>query len=74
MQACCVCRLANFIAAAVLGLSVKTFVYSSVIDHALAAAEPAELLRIDIVAPLGVLALLLLLAGFRQRRRGAPDQ
>lgn len=63
--------LGRFAAAAVLGIGVKTFLYTSVIHHALGAAEPAELLRIDIVAPLVLLALLLLLAGLIQRRRAA---
>lgn len=58
----------QFISASVLGIAVKSYLYSNVIHAALTASEPADLLQADIVAPLIVLALLLLLAGFIQRR------
>lgn len=66
--------LGQFVAATVLGISVKAYLYSSVIHAALATAEPADLLRKEVVAPLVVLALLLLLAGFIQRRRDASGR
>lgn len=61
--------LGRFLAAAVLGLSVKTFLYSRVIHHTLGAAEPSELLWRNVVPPLVLLALLLLLARRILRRR-----
>ena len=61
--------LGRFFAAAVLGLSVKSFLLSSVIYHTLGAAEPSELAWRDIVLPLILLALLLLLARRILRRR-----
>ena len=61
--------LGRFLAAAVLGLSVKTFLYSRVIHHTLGAAEPSELLWRNVVPPLILVALLLLLARLILRRR-----
>lgn len=66
--------LGPFFSAAVLGISVKSYLYSSVIHAALDAAEPADLLRAEVVAPLIVLALLLALAALIQRRRRAPGR
>ena len=64
--------LTPFFAAAVLGVALKAFLYSSAIHAALAANQPADLLRIEVVAPLVLLAGLLLLAGFIRRRRRSP--
>lgn len=63
--------LGRFFAAAVLGLGVKTFLYSHVIHRALGAAEPAEQAWQEIAPPLVLLALLLLLARLILRRRAA---
>jgi len=51
-------------------------VYSSVIHHALDAADPADLLRVEAVLPLILLALALLAARALRRRRGRspPDR
>lgn len=66
--------LGRFLAAAVLGLSVKAFLLSSAIHHTLGAAEPSQLAWRDIVLPLVLLALLLLLARLIQRRRGVAGR
>lgn len=66
----------RFVAAAAIGLGVKAYVYSSVIHHALDAADPADLLRVEAVLPLILLALALLAARALRRRRGRspPDR
>jgi len=63
--------LGRFLAAAVLGLGVKTALYSHVIHRTLEAAEPAERAWQEIALPLVLLALLLLLARLIFRRRAA---
>lgn len=60
--------LPRFLAATVLGLVVKNYVYSSAIHGALGAATASELLRASTLAPLLLLALLLLLGGLVRRR------
>lgn len=56
--------LGRFLLAAVLGIGIKSFLYTSAIHHALEAAAPAELLGRDVVLPLLLLAILTLLAGW----------
>ena len=51
-----------------IGLGVKAYLYSSVIHHALEAAEPADLLRAEAVLPLIALALALFAARALRRR------
>ena len=54
------------------GFGVKAYLYSSVIHHALEAADPADLLRAEAVLPLIRLALALFAARMLQRRWGRP--
>lgn len=60
--------LGRFLAAAAIGFGVKAYLYSSVIHHALDAAEPADLLRAEAVLPLILLALALFAARLLLRR------
>lgn len=64
--------LGRFLAAAAIGFGVKAYLYSSVIHHALEAADPADLLRAEAVLPLILLALALFAARMLQRRWGRP--
>ena len=48
----CALPLGRFLAAAAIGFGVKAYLYSSVIHHALEAADPADLLRAEAVWPL----------------------
>lgn len=60
--------LGHFIVASLIGISVKAFLFSNVIYHAVAASGPADMLRHEIIVPLLVLVGLLFLARFIQRR------
>lgn len=60
--------LPRFLVATALGLVVKNYVYSRAIRGALGAATASELLRMPTLAPLLLLALLLLLGGLVRRR------
>lgn len=60
--------LGRFIAATVIGLCVKAFLFSNVIYHAVAASSPADMLRYEIIVPLLLLVGLLFLARFIRRR------
>ena len=72
----CALPLGRFLAAAVIGFGVKAYLYSSVIHHALEAAEPADLLRAEAMWPLIALALALFAARALRRRWGRlpPDR
>jgi len=63
--------LGPFLAAAAIGFAVKASLYSTAIHHALEAAEPAQLLRLEILLPLLALAAAVLAARALQRRRAA---
>lgn len=60
--------LGRFLAAAAIGLGIKAYLYSSVIHHALEAADPADILRAETILPLIVLALAMF-AGRALRKR-----
>lgn len=62
--------LGRFLAAAAIGFGLKAFLYSSVIHGALEAADARDLLRVEAVLPLILLALLLFAARILRRRRG----
>lgn len=65
--------LGRFLAAAAIGFGLKAFLYSSAIHRIMETAELRHLLRPELLLPLVLLALLLLLIRFAQRRRaGAP--
>jgi len=62
--------LGRFLAAAAIGFGLKAFLYSSVIHGALEATDARDLLRVEAVLPLILLALLLFAARILRRRRG----
>lgn len=59
--------LPRFLSATVLGLAVKTYLYSSALGVA-GAASPADLMRLQVLGPLILIALLLLLGRLALRR------
>lgn len=69
--------LLRFLAATALGLAVKSYVYSSALGGASGAAAPSDLMRLEVLGPLILIALLLLLGRFAltraARKRGAPS-
>jgi uncharacterized membrane protein YdjX (TVP38/TMEM64 family) len=56
--------LFRFLSATVLGLAVKTYLYSSALGGVAGATSPAELMRLQVLGPLILIALLLLLGRF----------
>jgi uncharacterized membrane protein YdjX (TVP38/TMEM64 family) len=56
--------LARFLPATVLGLAVKSYLYSSALGGAAGADSPADLMRLEVLGPLVLIALLLLLGRF----------
>ena len=60
--------LRPFLSAAVIGISIKTFLYTTTIYRAVNMTDPSELIRIETMAPLVILALLFILALFFQHR------
>lgn len=50
-------RLSHFIVAAILGISIKSFIYARVIYSASASASPAVLLDLTVIGPLVVLSI-----------------
>lgn len=66
--------LAHFLPATVLGLAVKSYLYASALGGAAGARSPADLVRLEVLGPLVLIALLLLLGRFALRRRArGPD-
>jgi membrane protein DedA with SNARE-associated domain len=66
--------LARFLPATVLGLAVKSYLYASALAGAAGARSPADLVRLEVLGPLVLIALLLLLGRFALRRRArGPD-
>lgn len=63
--------LAGFTAAAVIGFGLKSFLYSSVIHRALAAADARDLLRAEAAPLLFLLALVLLAVRLLRRQRAS---
>lgn len=61
-------RFQSFVAATVIGMGAKAYLFSNVIYHAVSATGPVDMLRREIVVPLLVLIGLLLLARYIQRR------
>ena len=51
-----------FLLAAIIGLSIKTFLYATAIHGALKASDPYELVRMETMTPLMILVLLFVLA------------
>lgn len=60
--------LPSFLTASAIGHAVKSFLYSSAISELIESAAPSDLLRLEILAPLVVIALLLLLGRLAQKR------
>ncbi len=60
--------IGTFLAAAAIGFGLKAFLYSSVIHGALEAADVRDLLRVEALLPLVLLALLLFAAARILRR------
>lgn len=69
--------LLSFLPATALGLAVKSYVYSSA-TAGVVGAGPADLIRVEVLAPLILIALLLLLGRFAlgraARRRGGRSR
>lgn len=51
-------KLSHFILAAILGISIKSFIYARVIHSASASASPAVLLDLVVIGPLVVLSIV----------------
>ena len=66
--------LLPFLLAALIGLSIKTLLYTTAIHGAMKASDPSELIRIETMAPLGILTLLFVLAHFFQRHLSRIDK
>jgi uncharacterized membrane protein YdjX (TVP38/TMEM64 family) len=69
--------LSRFLPATVLGLAVKSYLYASALAGAAGAASPADLMRVEVLGPLILIAVLLLVArlfpvGRPARGRAAP--
>jgi uncharacterized membrane protein YdjX (TVP38/TMEM64 family) len=60
--------LPRFLVATALGLAVKSYLYSAPVGALAGSAGPADLLRLDVLAPLFAIALLLLLGRLARRR------
>lgn len=60
--------LPRFLAATVLGLGLKVFLYGSAIKEIVELATFSDVLRIETLAPLFVIALLLLLGKAARKR------
>ena len=60
--------LPRFLFATALGLAVKSYLYASAIDVAIDAATPSDLVRIEVLGPLILIALVLLLGRFAVNR------
>jgi len=54
----------SFLASSIIGLGVKSFLYSNAIHSALQANELSELMRVDTLGPLLILALLATVAAY----------
>jgi uncharacterized membrane protein YdjX (TVP38/TMEM64 family) len=65
-------NLAHFISAAILGLSIKTYLYSRVIHGATTAASLDELLNISTFGPLILLSVLSLVGVYVKHKLGNP--
>lgn len=65
---------ATFLAAAVLGMSIKFYLYARAIHHAAAAQSPAELMRADTLVPLLVLSALFAAGQLLRHRRRTPSR
>jgi len=63
-------RRAPFLASAAIGFAIKSWLYAAVIQRALAAGRPADLLALDALWPLVALVVAVLLARVLLRRRG----
>lgn len=61
--------LIPFLLAALIGLSIKTFLYTTAIHGAMRASDPYELIRIETMAPLMILILFFILARIFQLRQ-----
>lgn len=61
--------LLPFILAAMIGISIKTFLYTTAIHGAMKASNPSELIRIETMAPLMILILFFILAQIFQLRQ-----
>lgn len=66
--------LIPFLLAAMIGLSIKTILYTTAIHGAMKANDPSELIRIETMAPLGILTLFFILAQIFQRRLSRIDK
>ncbi len=61
--------LIPFLLAALIGLSIKTFLYTTAIHGAMKASDPYELIHIETMAPLMILVLFFILARIFQHRQ-----
>jgi len=60
--------LPRFLAASALGLALKNYLYSTAVAEAIGVAEPWDLVRFEVLAPLFAVSLLLLAGRFAHRR------
>jgi uncharacterized membrane protein YdjX (TVP38/TMEM64 family) len=60
--------LLRFLFATALGLAIKSYLYASAIDGAIETATPSDLLRIEVLGPLIIIAFVLLLGRFAVNR------
>ncbi|MBE9537235.1 MAG: TVP38/TMEM64 family protein [Proteobacteria bacterium] len=66
--------LLPFLLAAMVGISIKTILYTTAIHGAMKASDPSELIRIETMGPLVILTLLFVLAHFFQRHLSRIDK
>lgn len=58
--------IGQFLAATIIGLTFKTYLYANVVYQAVEAADPKELIQLETIGPLIILTILLLLARLLQ--------
>lgn len=63
-----------FLLAAVIGISIKTLLYTIAIHGAMKASDPSELIRIETMVPLVMVALLFVLALLFRRRLSRTEK
>ncbi len=66
-------HLVSFIFSSIIGLGIKSFLYSNAIHGALQASRVSELIRVDTLGPLVILALLTTIAAYIHGR-GSHNQ
>ncbi|WP_455212379.1 TVP38/TMEM64 family protein [Kaarinaea lacus] len=56
--------LGQFIGSAIIGFTLKNFLYTNAIHGAVTAADPSDVIRLETIVPLIILALLFAIAAF----------